>query len=169
MIGREGLHRSVLVEIFHTAGATDARSYISTGNVSFSGRPLELAAITSRVEERIAEVIGRLEPVFVRSVDYLNKLVASEPFSSSPFPDPVERTVSFTQTPIESGDIGFPVWSHRTDVALFHATAGEVFAVGHLVDGTVGGGGGLVERTIGQAVTTRSWHTVLRVVADSGP
>ena len=169
MIGREGLHRSVLVEIFHTAGATDARSYISTGNVSFSAPPRALAAITSRAEDRIADVIGRPEPVFVRSVDYLSKLVASDPFSSSPFPDPVERTVSFTQSPIDPGGIDLPVWSHRTDVALFGATAGEVFAVGRLIDGTGGGGGGLVERTIGQAVTTRSWNTVLRIVADSGP
>jgi uncharacterized protein (DUF1697 family) len=169
MIGREGLHRSVLVEIFHTAGATDARSYISTGNVSFSARPRTLAAIISGVEERIAEVIGRPEPVFVRSVDYLSKLVASEPFSSPPFPDPVERTVSFAHTPIEPGAVDLPIWSRRGDVALFGVTAGEVFAVGRLIDRTVNGGGGLVERTIGQAVTTRSWNTVLRVVADSGP
>ncbi|NNF87929.1 MAG: DUF1697 domain-containing protein [Acidimicrobiia bacterium] len=166
MIGREGLHRPVLVEIFRAAGAAEPRSYISTGNISFSAQDKDVSDMTGTVEDRIAEVIGRHEPVFVRSVDYLRDLVASDPFATSPVSDPVDRTVSFTRDPL--GDIELPVWSRRADVALFRATEREVFAVGRLVDGRTSGGGGLVEKTIGQPVTTRSWNTVLRIVADPG-
>ena len=169
MIGREGLHRTVLVELFTQAGAVAPRSYISTGNITFSAPRRLLSQITGTVEAGIAAVIGRTETVFIRSIDYLAELVASEPFSDSPFPDPIERTVSFTASPIEPGRLDLPIVSRRTDVALFQATTGEVFVVGRLVDGKGGGGGGLVEKSVGQAVTTRSWNTVLRIVADPGP
>ena len=35
MIGREGLHRQVLLDVVERAGGRAPRSYISTGNVTF--------------------------------------------------------------------------------------------------------------------------------------
>lgn len=163
MIGREGLHRGILFELFAKAGAETPRSYISTGNVSFTAPSADLAAITCHVEKGLAQVIGRREEVFVRSIDYLQGLVASDPFADSPFRNPVERNVSFALAPIDPAALDLPVQSSRGDVSLFAATPAEVFCVARLVDGRTSGSGGLVESTLAQRVTTRSWSTILRI------
>ena len=165
MIGREGLHRLVLLELFEQAGATAARSYISTGNVTFTAAQAQVPAIIARAEEAIAGVIGRHEEVFVRSIDALKALVASDPFAHSPFPDAVDRVVSFTKRPIDGARLDLPHLSRRGDVAIFEAREREVFVVSRLVDGRTSSGGGWVEKLVNQRVTTRSWNTVTRITS----
>ena len=36
MLGRDGLHRPVLLDCFRSAGADRPRSYLTTGNVTFT-------------------------------------------------------------------------------------------------------------------------------------
>jgi uncharacterized protein (DUF1697 family) len=164
MIGREGLHRVVLLDLFEGAGAGTPRSYISTGNVTFSTRPTDLGAITRAVETGIEHIIGRREPVFVRSISYLLELVDSDPFAAAPYPDPYECTASFLLHPTDLPDL--PVESPRGDVSVFAGTNRELFAVNRMVDGRTGGAGGMIEKLLGEPVTTRSWNTVRRVVDD---
>ena len=164
MIGREGLHRQVLLDLFLDAGAADPRSYISTGNVTFAAEGGDVARIGSVAEDRIEGVIGRREGVYVRSVSHLTDLVSEEPFARAPFSDPYERTVSFLWEPLDGVDL--PIESTRRDVVVFAARSAELFAVNRLVDGRTSGAGGLIERVLEQRVTTRSWNTVLRIVAD---
>ncbi len=164
MIGREGLHRTVLLDLFERAGAGAPRSYISTGNVTFAAHRGELDHITRTVEHGIQQIIGRHEPIYVRSIEFLEELVASNPFGASPYPDPYERVVLFTRDPVEQLEL--PVESHRADVVVFAATDRELFAVNRLVDGRTSGAGGRIEDLLGARVTSRSWNTVLRIVAD---
>lgn len=163
MIGREGLHRTVLLEMFIEAGAEDPRSYISTGNVTFSASAGDLDGLVRAVEAKLAAVIGRGEEVFVRPIEYLRELEAADPFSEAPFSDAVERTVSFTRKPVDRAALHLPVRSRRGDVAVFKSTDREVFAVSRLVDGRTSGTGGLVAKLVGERLTTRSWTTVQRV------
>lgn len=167
MIGREGLHRQVLLDIVAEAGGASPRSYISTGNVTFACPPSRVGAVTRRVERGIEGVIGRREGLYVRSIAYLEELVASAPFAEAPFADPYERTVSFLVAEVDLPPL--PVVSKRGDVSIFATTGTEVFAVNRMIDGRTSGAGGLIETSIGESVTTRSWNTVLRVVANPDP
>ena len=164
MIGREGLHRPVLLDLFRQAGADSPRSYISTGNVTFTAAPADVDDVTAAVEAGVERIIGRHEPLYVRAVPYLAEMVSEEPFAAAPFPDPYERTVSFLLEPVRPPAL--PIESSRKDVVVFAARPSELFAVNRLVDGRTGGAGGMIEKALGQRVTTRGWNTVLRVVAD---
>ncbi len=164
MIGREGLHRTVLLDLFADAGADDPRSYISTGNVTFTADCDEVERVAAAVEAGIEHVIGRREELFVRSVASLTELVAEAPFDGSPYPDPYERTVTFLPRPMSLPTL--PLESRRGDVSVFAARAAELFAVNRLIDGRTGGAGGMIEKALGVRVTTRSWNTVLRVETD---
>lgn len=166
MIGREGLHRTVLLDVFGDAGADDPRSYISTGNVTFTAQDTEVDVITGRIEAGIAGVIGRREDVFVRSIARLRALERMDPFAAAPFSDAVERTVSFTNVTLDPDDLELPIESRRGDLAIFLATPSEVFSAARLVDGRTTGAGGLVEKVVGSRVTSRAWSTVLRILAD---
>ena len=164
MIGREGLHRQVLLDLFSDAGAEAPRSYISTGNVSFSATEAELPELISSVEEGIAAVIGRPEEVFVRSIRSLEDLAASDPFVGSPYPETVERTVSFVPPGTDLGALAIPAESRSGRVCMFRATEREVLSAGRRVGGRTEGAGGLVERKLGCRITSRAWSTILRIV-----
>ena len=75
MIGREGLHREVLLDLFDTAGAGTPRSYISTGNVSFSSPATALADIAASVEEGIeASIFFTFFGLYAILKDYQDKI-----------------------------------------------------------------------------------------------
>jgi uncharacterized protein (DUF1697 family) len=144
------------------AGAMSPRSYISTGNVTFSATSGEIPGIVQDAER----AIGRREEVFVRTIHHLQAMVAADPFAASPYEDAVERTVSFAREPIDPAALGLPIRSPRDDVALFAADPGGVYGVPRLVDGRTSAPGGLVENVVGQRVTSRSWSTIRRIADD---
>src|SRR6185295_2123196 len=69
MHGRNGLHRSTLLDLFAAAGAQDARSYLTTGNVSFAARPAALRRMVPALEHGLEAVVGRRTEVFVRPTE----------------------------------------------------------------------------------------------------
>lgn len=163
MIGREGLTRAVLLEIFGSHGASDPVSYISTGNVGFGLSDGDMPAFTAAVEGSIEAVLGRHEPVYVRDVRWLAGRVAERPFDSAPFDDPHERILSLAPAP-PSKRPALPFVSARGDFAVFRIDDTEAYSVSRLVEGTTRSPGGVVERLFGRPVTSRSWNTIERVV-----
>ena len=164
MIGREGLHREVLLDLFDSAGAGTPRSYISTGNVSFSSQVTALPDIAASVEEGIDATIGRSEPIFIRPMSHLADLVADDPFADAPYDDAVERTVSFLPADTDPSHLELPLEATSGRVSIFAATTTEILSVGRSVGGRTQGAGGFVERELGCRVTSRAWSTVLSIV-----
>ncbi|MEZ5298123.1 MAG: DUF1697 domain-containing protein [Ilumatobacteraceae bacterium] len=62
MIGREGLHRPVLLDMFERAGGSEATSYISTGNVSFPADPESIGELVELVEADLEQLLGAPHP-----------------------------------------------------------------------------------------------------------
>lgn len=163
MIGREGLHRDVLLDLFADAGAADATSYISTGNVSFELDRDDLDRFVDAVERSITEVVGRTTEVFVRPLDELVRLYDSDPFAASPFDDAQDLLVIFFRDSVPPS-IELPIVSARGDYHVFSAGEREVFAVIRDVDGRRQSPGGVVERIAGERMTSRAWSTIERIV-----
>ena len=166
MVGRDGLDRQTLLDCFEHAGAIEPRSYISTGNVTFSAETDDVPAVTTDVEEAIEAVVLRRTEVYVRTVAYLEDLVNADPFSSSPVRGSDQHEVSFTYERIDPGSLDLPIVSPGGHLTVFHANPSEVFCDGLEIDGRRKGAGGFVERLLDQRLTTRAWSTVLRVVDD---
>jgi uncharacterized protein (DUF1697 family) len=164
MVGREGLARATLLRAFADAGAASVVSHLATGNVSFDLAPPELATTIARVEASLAEVVGRPTPVFVRSLAELESMLRSDPFAAAPLQVEHDRTVAFLDGPVPSG-LGLPIRSDAGDVVVFAAGERELFTVSARHEGRSRGAGGLIERLLGQPVTSRAWSTVEHVVA----
>lgn len=169
MIGRDGLHRAVLLDCFTRAGAVDARSYISTGNVTFDAEPERVDAIVIDARSCVEAVVERPTELYVRSIPYLEQLVASDPFGTSPIAETDQLEVSFTDEPIDPTELALPIVSPGGHLTVFAATEGEIFCAGREIGGRRVGAGGFIERALGQRLTTRAWGTVLRVTQDPGP
>lgn len=164
MIGREGLRREVLLGMFDRAGAAHPTSYLATGNVSFAVDPARLGEVVDAVEADLAALLGRATPLFVRTLDELRDLVASDPFADPPMPDVVGREVTMFRDRVPA-HLDLPIESPRGDWVVFAAREREVLSVQRLVDGRTQSPGGRIERLAGQTATTRAIGTIERIVA----
>jgi uncharacterized protein (DUF1697 family) len=165
MIGREGLHRDVLLDMFERAGATDPVSYISTGNVSFSAPPDGMGELTDAVEADLERLLGRPTPVFVRTLAALRELVDADPFADPPA-DPVrDRIVTLFRRRVPAS-LELPLAAPDGDFVVFGAGPAEVFSVVvDRPDRQPAAPGGYIERHAGEPVTSRAIGTIERIVA----
>ncbi len=163
MIGREGLHRPVLLDMFERAGATDATSYMSTGNVSFRADDAE--AVSAAVEADLHELLGRETPLYVRSLDELQALLDNDPFATEPFDEVSARLVTFFGDEVPPS-IELPMEAANGDWSVFAAGQRELFSVTRAwPDRQPHDPGGRIQRLAGEPVTTRALGTIERIVA----
>ena len=163
MLGREGLHRSVLLELVSAAGGSEPRSYLTTGNVTFAADAAAVSDIGERLEVSLAAVLGRNEIVAIRSRAWLRALAAREPFRTY---DPAtwHQEVAFlpaSARPLEE--------VHVTETGSTRVV--EVGPRELLTARPIGGPPGphanpLLERLSGARATSRGWGTLLRLAQD---
>jgi uncharacterized protein (DUF1697 family) len=157
MIGRQGLHREVVLDLFRDAGARDPVSHLATGIVSFGARPRDLDGIVGHVEAGIEAIAGRPKLLYVRPLAHLVAMVDADPFAAAPVHDAPQREVVFMQGRVPPLDL--PVMTAKADLCIFAAGDRELFAVSRVEPP-----GGVIERLTGEPVTVRAWSTVTRIV-----
>ena len=161
MLGREGLHRDVLLRLADEAGGRSAESHLATGNLTFDAAPERLDGVVERLEDGIAAVIGRREPVIVREAAWFRDLVAADPFAAFPG-DRWERAVAFL--PLSAAPLD-PAAVPRID----GLEAVAVLPHELLIAGRRGvrrqGATYLLPRPWRERATTRSWSTIQRLAS----
>ena len=164
MIGREGLHRTVLLDMFERAGAADPVSYFSTGNVSFKVEPERVDHVATVVEADLERLLDRPTPLFVRSLDGLRSMLADDPFAAAPFDKVHARLVTFFRQDVPA-TFELPMTAPNGDWTIFAGTTTELFSVTRAwSDRQPQDPGGVIQRTAGQLVTTRALGTIERIV-----
>lgn len=164
MLGRNGLRRDVLLDIVGRSGGHDVASYLTTGNVSFRCEPAELDEVVAAIELGIERVVERPTPVMVRSLDHLVALIERNPFAIAPHPTPKALLVGFVRNQIETS-LDLPIDSPNGDYSVFAVDAGEVFSITIDNGGRVQDPGGIIERLVGEPLTTRAWGTITKIAA----
>ncbi|HSN77824.1 MAG TPA: DUF1697 domain-containing protein [Anaerolineae bacterium] len=157
--------REQLESAFREAGAPWAASFMSNGTLAFSASDsFHAQAVTQSACETLREVCGLREPAFVRSLEHLARLVAEDPFL--PFEDAEisERSLTLFQ-PGLTEMVQTPLESSRKDCLVFRIDAGEAFSISRLIDGKSGYPTPVLENALHAPVTTRSWTTILRLIA----
>lgn len=168
MIGREGLHRRVLLDLFDRAGASDAVSHITTGNVSFRAEPREVARIVSTVEHDLEQLLGRETPLYVRTLDALRRLLDEDRFAEAPFDEVYARLVTFFRGEVPRSLV-LPIDAPSGDWSVFARRSGEVLSVTRAwPDRQPQDPGGVIQRLADEPVTTRALGTIERIVAKLG-
>ena len=164
MVGRNGLTRDALLDIFTGAGGQEPASHLVTGNVTFQLVD-DVESFQRRAEQSLHEVIGHHEPIFIRSLSYLAKQIEMNPFRELPFDDVYERCVSFAKHPL--GALPLPIATAREDAVAFARYEDDIYSVTRLLKGRTGTVGKVLERTLGSPVTTRNWNTIEFIVRKS--
>jgi uncharacterized protein (DUF1697 family) len=150
-----------LKRCFEAAGFTDVKTILSSGNVVFSARAASARSLERKAEEAMSEGLGRTFVTIVRPVDDLRAILASDPYPAFGLAAGSKRVVTFLRHPPRS-KLKLPI---EVDGArILCSTSSEVFSA------YVPSPRGpvfmtLIEKTLGQEVTTRTWETVRKVSA----
>ena len=145
-----------LRECFEAAGFDDVRTLLSSGNVAFTTRGAVLRTLERKAEEAMLTGMGRAFPTMIRSAEYLQALLADDPFGEFIVPPAAKRIVTFLRD-AECDAVSLPI--ERDGARILKCAGTEAFSV---YEPTPRGPifMTLLERTFGKDITTRTLATV---------
>lgn len=147
-----------LKRCFESAGFTDVKTLLSSGNVAFSAEPAIVPVLEAAVEAAMEEHLDRRFMTIVRPASFLQGLIARDPFAGFTLPAGGKRVLTFLRRPHE-GALDLPIRLGNAAVLGFERT--EAFCV-YVPEEKGPVFMTLLERTFGKDITTRTWDTVAR-------
>jgi uncharacterized protein (DUF1697 family) len=150
---------SELAACFEEAGFGDVRTVLGSGNVVFSTRARDAAAIERKAEAAMTRRLGRTFLTLVRSVDELTALLEEDPFAAFRLAPDAKRVVTFLRRapearvslPIElDGARILRLGDRAAFTAYVPSPKGPVFM-------------SLLKKHFGEDQTTRTWDTIRKV------
>jgi uncharacterized protein (DUF1697 family) len=163
--GHRMIRKDELQAIFEGCGFSDVRTVLASGNVVFSTASTSEKQLTETIESALADALGYRVDVMVRTIAYLNDLMALDPFGDVGPGDGHNYVTFLTTAPETVPDL-------PQDLPDQHALAlglndREFFSVSYKrPDGRYGDFGPFMKQAFGkQPVTTRNWKTVVKLAA----
>ena len=144
---------------FESAGFTDVKTILGSGNVLFTARTASETSLEQKAEAAMTKQMGRSFPTIVRSVEDLQAIVAADPYAKFPPAPGAKRVVTFLRAapkaklvlPVElDGARVLCVRGREVYSDYVPTPKGPVFMT-------------LIEKTLGKDVTTRTWDTVVKL------
>jgi len=148
-----------LKQAFESAGFTDVRTLLSSGNVVFSARSRSDVFLQRQAEAAMLERLGQAFVTIVRPLAALEEMLGADLYRPFRLKPGSKRIVTFLRDaptvklrlPIELDGARILMMKGREVFSVYVPTPkGPVFM-------------GLIEKTFGKDVTTRTWDTVARV------
>jgi len=145
-----------LKRCLETAGFTEVKTVLSSGNAAFTAPGKSPAAVAKIVESAMAKQLGRTFHTIVRPQAELEVLLESDPYAGFKLPPNAKRVVTFCRTAMQPRK---PLPVALDTARVLTAKGAEAFSV------YVPSPQGpvfmkLIETTFGSDVTTRTWETV---------
>jgi uncharacterized protein (DUF1697 family) len=146
---------------FEAAGFTNVATLLSSGNVVFDARKASPASLEKKAEAAMEKHLGKSFTTFVRPIEELKAMLASDPYRGSRVPKAAKRIVTFLrEAPAKKPDL--PI---ERDGAQIVAMEGLVVFSAYLPTPKGPVFMQLLDRAFGKVQTTRTWQTVEKVVA----
>ncbi len=150
-----------LKRCFESAGFTDVRTVLSSGNVVFDARVATPATLERKAEAAMAAGLERPFAAIVRPVKHLLDAIDADPYAEFELPPQAKRVVTFLK---RAGAPRLDLPPERDGARILKVAGLEVYSA--YVPGPKGPVFmSLIERTFGSDVTTRTWDTVRKCTA----
>jgi uncharacterized protein (DUF1697 family) len=151
-------------QAFVAAGAATASSFLTDGTIVFAAATESAAKeVLVCACEILLETCGLNEASYIRTMEYLAKVVSLNPFGTIERTGVHECCVSFLQ--LETSPLShLPRESRGRDVKVLRITDSEVLSLSLCVGRKPGSPNAFLEKVLGVPATTRSWDTVVRLV-----
>ena len=138
------------------AGCNNVKTVLSSGNAAFDSPSKTAAVIERQIEAAFTRELGRFFYTIVRSVEELQDLIESDPYSQFDLPNNAKRVITFARK-LSSPKSRLPI--ERDGAQILAVRGREAFSA------YVPGPKGpvfmeLIKANFGSDVTTRTWETV---------
>ncbi len=150
-----------LKRCFESAGFTDVKTVLASGNVVFDARSSTLASLERRCEAQMQARLGASFFTIVRRVDMLRDLLDTDPYAGFGVAPDAKRVVSFLRAPA-APRIALPL---RLGDAHVHGIVGTEVFTSYLPSQNDPVFMRLIEKAFGATVTTRTWDTIGKCAA----
>ncbi len=159
--GKHSLPMKDLAEIFTTAGCTNVRTYIQSGNVIFCAASGILEELPGRIVNQIAKRFGYQAPVILRTAKQLGDIIRNNPFQQAGAAESTLHVLFLADLPDPTSVKNLDPDRSRPDAFFVHNR--EVYL--HMPNGM--GRTKLTnayfDSTLATTSTARNWRTVLKL------
>jgi uncharacterized protein (DUF1697 family) len=144
-----------------TAGFTDVRTILASGNVAFDARASAQSTLERKAEAAMKDVLGRSFYTIVRSQAQLIEMLEADPFAKFKIPAKAKRVVTFLRErpttkiklPYRFEGVHIVALEDREIFTAYEPhPRGPIFMT-------------LLERNFGKDITTRTWDTIKKCSA----
>lgn len=147
-----------LRRVLEGAGFVDVKTVLTSGNVVFSAPKASNLALARALEAAMTDGLGHSFKTIVRSMASLRRLVRSPPFESWDSRGGERQTITFLQVAPRK-QLELPL-EHK-GVRILERRGLNVFS--SYREGAETAFMPFIEKTFGQALTTRTWQTLEKV------
>lgn len=153
---------------FEALGFTGVETFIASGNVIFSARSKDLAALEKTIEARLEAALGYQVATFVRTVADVAAVAGYRAFPAARIRSAGAYCVGFLAAPLDAAGVK-RLMAFKTDIDDFHTQGREVYWLCKTAqsDSTFTNAG--MERALKIRATFRGINTVVRLAAKHGP
>ena len=148
-----------LKKCLEEAGYSNVKTVLASGNVVFDAKATSETALERKLESILKKGLGREFPVYIRSVEALQGMLAENPFSKYKLKSGTKCVVTFMR---ESPKTKPKLPIERDGARLLHISGKELFSA-YVPSPKDPVFMQLIEKTLGKDVTTRAWDTIQKV------
>jgi uncharacterized protein (DUF1697 family) len=153
----------VLRHFFTELGFANVRTYIQSGNVFFDTPEQDRAQLTALIEQHLQQALGYAVPVFLRSLEELEYLLALNPFRHLTVTNDMRLCLMFLSEPTPT-KLLLPLRSPKADMEIVHLTDREAFVIWYIIEGRAPASMTFLDKTLGQRTTTRFFPTAAKIL-----
>lgn len=146
---------------FGKAGFADVVTVLASGNVVFDARTASVRLLEKRAEAAMEKHLGKTFMTFVRPVEELARMLASDPYRGARLGAGAKRIVTFVRKP-PATKLDLPI--EKDGARILRMEDGVVFSA-YLPTPKGPVFMTLLQKTFGKEQTTRTWQTLEKVVS----
>ncbi len=152
-----------LKQIFFLTGLANVQTYIQSGNVSFESESDNPDFLKDAIESQILNHLGYKVNVMIRTCEYINHLVKTNPFRNHKTGQKTKLYVCFLDNEPKIRP-KLPLINQKEGLKLIHLDKIEAFILSEEVNGRFGFPNNFIEKELNVISTARNWTTINRIV-----
>ena len=153
---------------FEAVGLKDVETFIASGNVIFTARSGDLAAIEKKIEARLRQSLGYEVATFVRTCDEVAAIARYQAFKAPRMKAARAFCVGFLERPLDAAATR-GLMSFKSEIDDFHTAGREVYWLCQKGQSDSAFTNARMEKALKVRATFRNINTVARLAAKHGP
>ena len=153
-----------LTGMFESAGLSNVRTYIQSGNVLFESMEKNPEKLRESLENHLEGILGKRITVILRRHEEIETIIAMDPFKGQEWGTETKYYVCFLdRKPVI--DISLPFKNEKEGLVLIQITDKDAFLVSLPIKDHFGFPNPYIEKEFKVLSTARNWTTVTKIVS----